>query len=86
MISERALLPGWERLKNPADKAGKHETRSFLFLLSSTRVVCPYAYQTRTGKNSRKGTRCLGKNIFSPTSCLGTSEIHTDDLPVTLLP
>lgn len=45
-----------------------------------------YAYQTVIKKNSQKGTQCLGKNIFSLTLCLGTSDICIDYLSTTLLP
>lgn len=56
------------------------------FLLSNIVSMCTYAFQTVTKKNSQKGTRCLGKNIFSPNLCLGTSDICIDYLSTTLLP
>lgn len=50
--------------------------------------TCAYANQAATKKNSQKRAhkQCLGKNIFSPALCLGTSDICIDYLFTTLLP
>lgn len=66
-VSRRSWSCADGSIWNPPDKAGKHEALSSLLLLSNIVIMCTYAYQTLTKKNSQKGTHCLGKNIFSPT-------------------
>lgn len=57
-----------------------HQTRQGSRGLSRFLPPWVHMYIRQGLKNSQKGTQCLGKNIFPPTLCVGTSDICIDYL------